>query len=264
MLLYLLNESIPIEERFFNVVCSSGNKYIDGVGKALASGFLIDYDLHKYCIWNNKTEMGFNVLGWKKPYQSGDNEGIKYVNVLEQLKKLRDNIGSGLNYNYDDIDNFLHWIAAEDEGENAVKNLLGEGALTEAGMVLEAPEERFIQQLIDRNFNKIFESLNLQLYDRDPDQTGAQFNTPIGRMEFLAVDKNTEDFVVLELKIGKVYDGTIGQILRYMGYVKKELAGDKNVRGIILGEDMDDKAKYALSLVPTIEFKTYKLNIQVI
>lgn len=264
MLGYLLDESIPAEERFSNVVNSSGNKHIDGVGKALASAFLMDFDLQKYCIWNNKTEMGFSVLGWDLPYQSSDSNGVKYVKVLEQLRKLRDDIGSKLSFDFDEIDNFLHWIAAEEEGKSAVKNMIGEGALTAAGVVLEAPEEKFVQQLLNRNFDNVFAPLNLKLYDGDPDQTGAQFNTPAGKIDFLAVDKNTEDFVVIELKVGKVHDSTVGQILRYMGYVKENLAGDKNVRGIILAENIDDKAKYALSLVPAIEFKAYKLNIQLI
>ena len=49
-----------------------------------------------------------------------------------------------------------------------------------------------------------------------------------------------------------------------MGYVTEELAGNNDVRGIILAEDMDDKAKYALSLVPKIEFRRYRLNIEII
>jgi len=264
MLAYLLDEDSPIEDRFSNVVSSSGEKHIEGVGKALASAFLMSFDLQKYCIWNNKTEMGFNVLGWGSPYQSGDDEGTKYVKVLEQLRKLRDDVGSELGFDFDEVDNFLHWISAEEEGKNAVKNRVGEGSLTEAGIWLEAPEEKFVQHLIERNFDNVFAPLNLKLYDGDPDQSGACFNTPAGTMDFLAEDKSTKDFVVIELKVGKVYDSTIGQILRYMGYVKEELAGDKDVRGIILAEDIDDKAKYALSLVPKIEFKKYRLNIEII
>jgi hypothetical protein len=68
MLLHLLNESIPVEERFSSVVSSGGSKHIDGVGRALASAFLTSSNLHEYCLWNDKTEMGFNVLGWGSPY----------------------------------------------------------------------------------------------------------------------------------------------------------------------------------------------------
>ena len=264
MLIYLLDESIPVEERFSNVVSSEGDKHIGGVGKALASAFLMDFNMQKYCIWNNKTEMGFSVLGWDLPYQGSDSEGAKYAKVLEQLRKLRDNIGTELNLDFDEIDNFLHWIAAEDEGKNTVKNVVGESGLAEAGVGLEAPEEKFVQQLIERNFDGIFAPLNLKLYNEDPDQSGARFHTQAGEIDFLAVDKKTKDFVVIELKVGKVHDNAIGQVLRYMGYVKEKLADDKKVRGILLGEDIDDKAKYALIMMPAIEFKKYKLNIKLI
>ncbi len=80
----------------------------------------------------------------------------------------------------------------------------------------------------------------------------------------MAVNKSTGDFVVIELKVSRVSDSAIGQILRYMGYVKKNLARDKNVKGMILAEGIDDKAKYALDMIPEVEFKKYKLNIQLV
>ena len=79
----------------------------------------------------------------------------------------------------------------------------------------------------------------------------------------MTVDKATNDIVVIELKIGKVHDSTLGQILRYMGYVTNKIAQGKNVRGLILGEHIDEKVQYGLSLVPTIEFKKYSLNINI-
>jgi hypothetical protein len=86
----------------------------------------------------------------------------------------------------------------------------------------------------------------------------------VGIIDFLAVNKSTGDFVVIELKVSRVSDSAIGQILRYMGYVKKNLARDKNVKGMILAEGIDDKAKYALDMIPEVEFKKYKLNIQLV
>ncbi|MEM3565191.1 MAG: endonuclease NucS [Candidatus Jordarchaeaceae archaeon] len=264
MVTYLLDESISVEERFSNVVSSNGNYHIDGVGKALASAFLMDFKPEKYCVWNNKTEMGFSVLEWSTPYESSHDVGTKYVKVLEKLKELRDIIGKGLDLDFDQVDNFLHWIAAEEEGINVVKSIIGDSGLQETGMVLEALEEKIVQKLLERNFENIFAPLNLKLYDGDPDQFGALFNTPAGIIDFLAVNKNTGDFIVVELKVGKVSDCAIGQILRYMGYVKTNLAGEKNVRGIILAEEIDDKSKYALTMTPEVEFKKYKLNIQLV
>lgn len=264
MLTYLLDENTTLEERFSNVVGSSGKKHIAGVGRALASAFLMSFNLQKHCIWNSKTEMGFNVLGWGSPYQSSDDEGTRYAKVLEQLRKLRDEVASELSFDFDEVDNFLHWISAEEEGKIAVKNRAGEDSLAKAGIGLEPPEELFVQKLIERNFDKIFAPLNLKLYDGDPNQSGAKFSTPAGIMDFLAEEKNTKDLVVVELKVGKAYDSAVGQISRYVGYLTKELAGEKNVRGIILAEDMDDKAKYALNILPGIEFRKYRLDLKVV
>jgi len=264
VLLYLLNEELPIEERFTNVVSSNGSKHINGIGKGLASAFLMDFDAEKYCIWNNKTEMGFRALGWELPYKSNEENGVKYIKVINQLKVLRGDIGSGLNLNFDDVDNFLHWVAAEDEGKIAVKNILGVEGLSEAGADLEAPEEKFIQKLMENNFDAIFSDLNLKLYEDNPDQNGFQYTTPVGKLDFLTVDKTNDDLVVIELKIGKVHDSAVGQIQRYMGYVKEEMAGDKKVRGILLGEEIDEKTRYALVMAPTVEFRKYRLNIKII
>jgi len=263
--LFLLDEKLPLDKRFTDIVSSNGDKHIDGVGKALASGFLMDLNNEKYCIWNNKTEMGFNVLGIETPYISNDTYGTRYVKVLDQLKRIKDDIGAGLNYDYDSIDSFLHWVSAEEEGKIAVKKLIGEETLTETGIVIEAPEEKFVQKLIERNFDNIFSYHNLKLYDNDPDQNGFQYNTKVGRIDFLCIDKNTDDIVVIELKTGKVTEGAIGQVMKYMGFIQEEILSEGHkVRGILLGEDLDDKARYALKLVPQIEFKKYKLNIDII
>jgi uncharacterized protein YktB (UPF0637 family) len=121
MLIYLLDESRPVEERFRNVV-KGGDMYIEGVGKGLASAFLMDFDINKHGLWNQKTEMGFKVLEWKI-YDSSDDSGIKYKKVLEKLKTIRDDLGSGLNVDFDDVDFFLHAIYAEEEVKKKVKEI---------------------------------------------------------------------------------------------------------------------------------------------
>lgn len=266
MLVYLLDETVPLQERFSNVTSSDGAKHIEGVGRALASAFLMDLNPQEYCIWNSKTEMGFSVIEWDLPYESSDNEGTKYVKVLEQLDRLRE-IGAELKINFDDVDFFLHWISAEDEGKKAVEATTSENGvesgLIETGVYFEAPEEKFVQKIIENNFDSVFGPLNLQLYEGDPEQSGAQFSTPAGTIDFLAIDKATSNFVVIELKVGKISDSVVGQILRYVGYVKEYLAKDKEVKGLILAEDIDEKSAYALKLLPFVEFRKYKLNIQI-
>jgi len=73
-LLYLLNEEKDIKERV-DLILDSKEYRIEGFGKAIATSFLMDFDIAKYCLWNNKTEMGFSVIGWEL-YERKDSPGV--------------------------------------------------------------------------------------------------------------------------------------------------------------------------------------------
>jgi len=67
----------------------------------------------------------------------------------------------------------------------------------------------------------------------------------------------------VELKKGRVSDNVVGQIQRYMGYVKEELAEkDQEVKGVIIGLEDDLRIRRALSVTTNIEFYRYKVNFQ--
>ncbi len=72
-----------------------------------------------------------------------------------------------------------------------------------------------------------------------------------------------KELLVVELKKGRVSDVVVGQIQRYMGYVKDELA-EKNqtVRGAIIGFDDDVRVQRALSVTQNIDFYTYKIQFK--
>ena len=54
----------------------------------------------------------------------------------------------------------------------------------------------------------------------------------------------------------------MGQIQRYMGHIKNNLAGDKNVRGLIIALEDDKNLKDALSVAPNIKFMKYELSFK--
>ena len=262
-ILYLLDEGIDIKERIDQIL--EGKFRIKGFGKAILTSFLMDYDQDKYCLWNNKTEMGFSVLGWEV-YESRDSWGTAYLKVLDALKRLRD-LGSRFNLTFNDIDLFLHTISAEDEGREAVE------AIPEGREVLEPREreqvesmefamERYLEEFIEANFNRIDFGANLELY-QDEENSGRQFPTPIGNIDLLSVNKEKKEFVVIELKKGRSSDVVIGQILRYMGWVTEHLAKDYNVRGIIIVKDKDERLEYALKLIPNVDLFKYSVSFDV-
>ena len=72
-----------------------------------------------------------------------------------------------------------------------------------------------------------------------------------------------DNFIIFELKLSRGNDATLGQILRYMGWVKANIAGDKEVHGVIVAKSIDDKLKYAVTQVRNITLFEYEINFSI-
>jgi len=79
----------------------------------------------------------------------------------------------------------------------------------------------------------------------------------------LAVEPKSNSFVVIELKKGRPSDQVIGQILRYMGWVKKNLCNQgQAVKGLVICRDPDPKLSYALEMTSNIEVQYYSVSFE--
>jgi hypothetical protein len=88
-----------------------------------------------------------------------------------------------------------------------------------------------------------------------------QYRTDIGPMDILAKDKKTGSYVVIELKKNQTSDDTIGQVARYMGWVKDKL-NDDNVKGLIIAQAYDKKLEYALKMINNVEVYIYEVDFR--
>jgi restriction system protein len=102
-----------------------------------------------------------------------------------------------------------------------------------------------------------------EIYQEDGQIVGQQYPSDTGPIDILAISKDKKEILVIELKKGKVSDVVVGQIQRYMGYVKEELA-EKNqtVKGAIIAFESDNRLSRALSVTNNIEFYTYKVSFK--
>jgi RecB family endonuclease NucS len=93
-------------------------------------------------------------------------------------------------------------------------------------------------------------SPNLKLFkDRKTGKDGYEYYIPtIGEIDLLCLDEN--NFVVIEFKKNKGSDKVIGQTLRYIGWIKKNMCqNNQKVRGIIICRKYEAKIKYAADAV---------------
>lgn len=138
-----------------------------------------------------------------------------------------------------------------DEPADKIEN---EEELIEASISFESDLEDYIMRDLGQIEN------GLKVY-KENGVTGQQFSIEIGRIDILAVDKDN-NLVVIELKSGTANYHVVGQILSYISWVKKNLSGEKKVRGIIIADDFDDKLKYAVLELPSVRLKKYKVKFE--
>ena len=58
--------------------------------------------------------------------------------------------------------------------------------------------------------------------------------TDTGPIDILAVGKDKQEVLVVELKKGRASDSVVGQIQRYMGYIAEIAEEHQRVRGVIM------------------------------
>ena len=87
-----------------------------------------------------------------------------------------------------------------------------------------------------------------------------QKSTPAGRLDLLCKDAGG-NYVVVELKRMQGTDQVMGQVLRYMGWLKENY-GKENVRGIIIVGRKDQALSYASMAVPNVQVKEFKVRIE--
>ncbi len=120
--------------------------------------------------------------------------------------------------------------------------------------------EKHLEDFLVKNWNHTELGKHYDIYEEDGEIVGQQYLTDTGPIDILAISKDKKEILVVELKKGRVSDAVVGQIQRYMGYIKEELAEDnQSVRGVIIAFEDDIKVHRALSVASNIDFYTYKI-----
>ena len=101
---------------------------------------------------------------------------------------------------------------------------------------------------------------DLSLYDKD-NSSGIEFPAGGRFIDILAVDPSG-GFVVFEFKLSRGHERVVGQLLRYMGWVRQHLAtSGQQVRGIIIARHITEDLRLATAGQANIKLIEYKLSI---
>jgi hypothetical protein len=122
--------------------------------------------------------------------------------------------------------------------------------------------ENYLEDFLAANWPLIDWGRPLEIYG---DGAGHQYSTPVGRLDFLCRDPSTDALVAVELKRGRPTDQVVGQLARYMGWLRQHLAAPgQAVDGIIVAHDVDPKLQYAATAVPGTTVLTYEIAFRLI
>ena len=203
---------------------------------------------HFFARWDNKDKM-FTHLGvgkivsFKDGHPCLDGKGNQVTTI--ELKLNIDDSGEII-----PIENQTNVI------EN--KEALSENNFTPKSSFL---LEKHLEDYIIKNWKNIELNQNYDIH-KENNKLCTQYQTGSGPLDILAISKDKNEFLVIELKKGRASDIVLGQIQRYMGHIKKNLAENKSVKGLIIALEDDKNLKDALSVAPNIIFMKYEVSFK--
>lgn len=125
--------------------------------------------------------------------------------------------------------------------------------------------EKHLEAFLVANWNSTPLSQEFDIFQEDGEIVGQQYPTDTGPIDIFAVSRDKKRLLVVELKRGRASDVVVGQILRYMGYIKGQVAEpDQTVEGVVIALEDDPRLKWALSAVPSVTFYRYQVSFKLI
>ena len=257
----LLDQSRPIEDRLTELVPPKGPAYVPRLSKAVLTPILLITHPDQYGVWNQVSEAALKVLRiWPdREFDSTAPFGARYKQINEVLKDLASALGIDL-WTLDG----LFWRVGEpidvidDEGITTPPSAPPEPATVRFGL------EKYLQEFLRDNWSRteLGESWKLHEEDGDP-EAGYEYPCDIGRIDLLARHTTEPRWLVIELKRNQTSDQTVGQVMRYMGWVRKHLARPEDrVEGLIIAHEADASIGYALDVSKDIRLRLYEVNFR--
>jgi hypothetical protein len=254
----LLDETGPVTKRLDKAI-----DMVPGMGRALATAILLVTNPTTYGVWNNTSEEAMRQLSLWPTFSRGDSFGEKYVKVNEVLLRIVQDLSTDL-WTLDSLW-WVHLGGLDDVTPPPVPPV--DQGVEPAGLPPASERfilERHLEEFLVGNWERLELGKDWALFQSEgQDEPGNQYPTGIGRIDILAKHKVEPRWLVIELKRNQSSDETVGQVTRYMGWVKRHLAkpGDR-VEGLIIAHQAESAVHYALTAVPDVGLQLYEVQFR--
>lgn len=197
---------------------------------------------------------------------------VKQGTVSAHLMRLSTNAKSRVNYNIKDdgSDDLFYQVDSSqfrlyDKGNDPAPIRLSSGGSEKPSPVDEPSSassefayEHDLRDYLAKNLHLI--EPGLKLYTEEG-INGVEFPAGGRFIDILATD-SAGGYVVVELKVSKGYDRVVGQLLRYLAWIKQNHAEPgQSVRGVIVAKDVSMDLRLACSQVTGVRLFEYALSV---
>lgn len=248
----LLDEQKLIAKRLNEVVES-----VPGMGRAIITGILLVAYPDRYGVWNNRSEGALRALRVWPDFERGASFGDRYVILNNLLNKLAKDLGTDL-WTLDTI----VWRVDEERDGTPAPAAKATPTDAEQRFGLEAHLHEFLRD----NWERTELGREWELYSEPENpEAGYEYPTDVGDIDLLAKHCREKRWLVVELKRAQTSDDTVGQILRYIGWVRQNLTKkDERVDGLIIAHAADDRLRYAISELPQVSLLLYEVSFHLV
>jgi len=250
----LADDNQPIRARLDRIRPSGRDPMVRKLNRAVITAILLVLHPGRYGVWNNVSEAGMVKLGLWPETPRGASFGERYELMNAVLLDVARELGVDL-WTLD----MLWWRVVQEDAR------VGAEGPSQAEEQVPGPVafglEKHLHDFLVDNWDQTTLGREWMLLEEDGETVGSHYQTgEVGEIDLLAKHRSQNRWLVIELKRNQTSDETVGQLLRYMGWVRRRKAEGASVEGLIICRQVDARLQFALDGQANIRCMTYQVS----
>jgi len=259
----LLDEAKPIRDRLNKLVPGRGPAFVPRLSKAVLTPILLICHPDRYGVWNQVSEGSMKALDLWPEIERGMSFGERYERVNQVICAVAKSVGVDL-WTLDALWWRYEHLLGDTDSDESEDVTIPDGDDDMEGFGVRFGLERHLQEFLRDNWDRTSIGRDWVIYEEDGDpEAGYEYPCGIGRIDILARHRSERRWLVIELKRNQSSDQTVGQALRYIGWVKQRMAEpEEQVEGLIIAHQAEEALHYALTSVQNVRLQLYEVEFR--